>query len=205
MNQITEIKGMVLVLQGADVDTDRIIPARYLKTVSFIGLGQHVFEDDRKKLGGKHPFDLPENQGANILIAGENFGCGSSREHAPQALMDWGITAIIAPSFAAIFRGNCTANGIPCLTASEKGMDLLQQKSRYHNLTIDLTKMTATGYYNDEGDEPQTVFTVSLNLPANDRQMLIEGEWDTTGTLLDAGNQIEETLTRLPYGTLSVA
>lgn len=205
MSKIIEVNGKGLILEGGDMDTDRIIPSRFLKTITFIGLGQHVFEDDRKKLEGKHPFDFLENQSASILIAGENFGCGSSREHAPQALMDWGIKAIIAPSFAAIFRGNCTANGIPCVSISEAGYALLVQPGKKVSMiTIDLEKMEAKADLEDGSGKILKV-TVILTMPPNDRQMLIEGVWDTTGTLLEAGDQIEATLARLPYGTQTVA
>ena len=107
------LNGKCFSLIGDDVDTDRIIPARFLKCVDFDSLGKSVFDDDRKALKGKHPFDLEANKGASILIVNSNFGCGSSREHAPQALMRWGIKAIIGESFADIFYSNCIAIGIP--------------------------------------------------------------------------------------------
>ena len=101
---ITKIEGRALVLRGDDIDTDRIIPARFLKCVSFEALGAQAFADDRKELEGRHPFDLPAHQGASILVVNDNFGCGSSREHAPQALMRWGIRALIGVSFAVTYR-----------------------------------------------------------------------------------------------------
>ena len=120
IGKITQIKGQCISLIGNDIDTDRIIPARFLKCVNFDSLGESVFEDDRKLLKGNHPFDLAENKNAEILIVNSNFGCGSSREHAPQALMRWGIKAIIGESFADIFYSNCIAIGVPCFTLSKK-------------------------------------------------------------------------------------
>ena len=127
IGKISQINGKCISLIGNDIDTDRIIPARFLKCVNFDSLGKSVFEDDRKSLQGSHPFDLKENQDSSILIVNSNFGCGSSREHAPQALMRWGIRAIIGESFAEIFYSNCIAIGIPCFTLSKKSIQNIQK------------------------------------------------------------------------------
>ena len=126
IGKISNINGQCILLIGNDIDTDRIIPARFLKCINFDSLGESVFEDDRKTLKGKHPFDLEENKNASILIVNSNFGCGSSREHAPQALMRWGIKAIIGESFADIFYSNCIAIGIPCFTLPKKFIEEIQ-------------------------------------------------------------------------------
>src|SRR5271169_1470074 len=130
MSKINQIEGKAVPVEGNDIDTDRIIPARYLKEITFTNMGKYPFYDERFDAEGKpkgHPFDLPAFQGAAILFVNQNFGCGSSREHAPQALMRWGIRAIIGESFAEIFAGNCTTLGIPCVTASRSDLDRLTQ------------------------------------------------------------------------------
>ena len=127
VSEVKQISGNAVPLIGNDIDTDRIIPARYLKAITFDDLGAGVFVDDRKALNGEHPFDQIHYQGAKILIANRNFGCGSSREHAPQALAKWGIKALIGESFAEIFFGNCVAMGIPCVTAECEVVKQLQE------------------------------------------------------------------------------
>ena len=145
IGKIRQINGKCISLIGNDIDTDRIIPARFLKCVNFDSLGESVFEDDRKTLKGKHPFDLEENKNASILIVNSNFGCGSSREHAPQALMRWGIKAIIGESFADIFYSNCIAIGIPCFTLPKKSIQEIQKNkdNKFLFLEIDLKNSLA--------------------------------------------------------------
>ena len=121
-----QIAGRGIPVTGNDIDTDRIIPARFLKAVTFETMGEHAFEDARKQ-NPEHPFNQPAFQGASVLVVGQNFGCGSSREHAPQALMRWGIRAIVGGSFGEIFFGNCVMLGIPCLVASQADLEWLQK------------------------------------------------------------------------------
>ena len=145
---IGSVAGRAVVVSGDDIDTDRIIPARFLKCVTFDGLGAQAFADDRSERKGHHPFDLPHFQGASILVVNRNFGCGSSREHAPQALMRWGIRAVVGESFAEIFYGNCLALGIPCFTADHGQVLALQaavEADPSLQLRLDLATQTATG------------------------------------------------------------
>ena len=125
----TRVAGRGIPLPGNDIDTDRIIPARFLKAVTFEGMGEHAFEDARKQ-NPEHPFNSPAYKGASVLVVGQNFGCGSSREHAPQALMRWGIRAIVGGSFGEIFFGNCVIIGVPCLTVSQADLVLFVLDAR---------------------------------------------------------------------------
>ncbi len=193
---ITQVEGRALVLRGDDIDTDRIIPARFLKCVTFDGLGQQVFADDRIELQGAHPFDRPEHQGARLLLVNRNFGCGSSREHAPQALMRWGIRAVIGESFAEIFYGNCLALGIPCLTASHELMLAIQAAAAAEPAAeFVLEVATASLRCN------QPAASWELELPPGPRQMLSTGQWDGTGQLVANGTALAATAARLPYLT----
>ena len=190
IGKISQITGKCISLIGNDIDTDRIIPARFLKCVNFDSLGKSVFEDDRKTLKGGHPFDLKENQDSSIRIVNSNFGCGSSREHAPQALIRWGIRAIIGESFADIFYSNCIAIGIPCFTLSKK---LIQEIQKYKDnslfLEIDLNKSSAKS----------KDLNFNLEIKESTRKMFLSGEWDATSTLLDNKNLIENKFNQLPY------
>jgi len=190
--EIKSIQGRSFTIRGDDIDTDRIIPARFLKCVSFSALGEQVFADDRKELNGNHPFDLDHNKGANILIVNDNFGCGSSREHAPQALMRWGIRLIIGESFAEIFFGNCLALGIPCLTAAKEEIVNLQNLVEKNNNQIWDFNLKNLSISNQKE-------TVKLFLDEGPYNMLFSGKWDATSQLLDEEEKINKTFNNLPY------
>jgi len=191
IGKISNINGQCIPLIGNDIDTDRIIPARFLKCVSFDSLGESVFADDRKTLKGIHTFDLEENKNASILIVNSNFGCGSSREHAPQALMRWGIKAIIGESFADIFYSNCIAIGIPCFTLPKKSIEKIQKycHNQFLFLEIDLNKSLAKS----------TDINLNLEIKESSRKMFLSGEWDATAALLNNENLIENKFNQLPY------
>ena len=191
IGKIRQINGQCISLIGNDIDTDRIIPARFLKCVNFDSLGESVFADDRKNLKGKHPFDLEENKDASILVVNSNFGCGSSREHAPQALMRWGIKAIIGESFADIFYSNCIAIGIPCFTLAKELIQKIQKHKddKIFFLEIDLKKSLAKS----------KDLNLNLEIKESSRKMFISGAWDATSTLLENENLIENKFTQLPY------
>ncbi len=191
-SQIATISGTAIPLTGNDIDTDRIIPARFLRCVTFDGLGANVFEDDRSQRNGAHPFDLPQFQGANILIVNSNFGCGSSREHAPQALAKWGIQAIVGESYSEIFFGNCVAMGIPCLTADSATTTHLQEiltANPTMPITVDVAALQVHC-----GD-----FTAPLAIDEGSRQQLTKGTWDACGQLVANAAQTQVTATKLPY------
>ena len=191
LGRFSQITGKCISLMGDDVDTDRIIPARFLKCIDFDSLGKVVFADDRKALQGSHPFDLDANKGASILIVNSNFGCGSSREHAPQALMRWGIKAIIGESFADIFYSNCIAIGIPCFTLSKKSIKIIQKYIDNKDLffEIDLLK----------SDASSKDLNFNLEIKETSRKMFLSGEWDTTSKLIENDFLIENKLNDLPY------
>ena len=190
--QILRVSGRGLVLRGDDIDTDRIIPARFLKCVSFDALGEQAFADDRTELAGDHPFDQEAHQGASILVVNDNFGCGSSREHAPQALMRWGIRAVIGVSFAEIFYGNCLALGIPCATAGVEDIRKLQdavESDPAAEWTLDLESLTVS----------DGTMTQAMALASGALDMLRSGQWDATGQLLARDLELSRTMAALPY------
>ncbi|MCP9819335.1 3-isopropylmalate dehydratase small subunit [Synechococcus sp. Cruz-9H2] len=197
---IPVLQGRVVVVSGDDIDTDRIIPARYLKCVTFEGLAHGAFADDRLELEGSHPFDRPEHQGASILVVNRNFGCGSSREHAPQALMRWGIRAVVGESFAEIFFGNCLALGIPCLSGDHATILALQQAAlRQPDASFRLDLATAEIHSHSPGAAAESTQRWSLELAAGPRQMLLSGQWNATGQLLSHDEELVRTAARLPY------
>jgi 3-isopropylmalate/(R)-2-methylmalate dehydratase small subunit len=186
------VTGRACVLRGDDIDTDRIIPARYLRCVTFDDVGEHAFEDDRAQAKGDHPLDDERFRGANILVVGQNFGCGSSREHAPQALMRWGFDAFVGGSFAEIFFGNCLALGLACVTL-ERG-DLAELMDA---VTLDPEQTVEVDLEAREVRHRGKVFAAKI--PDGSRKQLLEGTWNATSVLLDAGDAIEATAARLPY------
>ncbi len=187
--------GPAIVLRGADIDTDRIMPARFLRAITFEGLEAHLFEDDRRALaaqGARHPFDDPARRHARILIVGDNFGCGSSREHAPQAIARWGIGAVIGQSFAEIFFGNSVAIGLPCVTVTAGDLVQLMQAADEDAtavFTVDLNALTVSS----------AGLTVPARMPQSGREALISGQWDATSLLLDRYDQVERVAASLPY------
>jgi 3-isopropylmalate/(R)-2-methylmalate dehydratase small subunit len=190
-NEIKSVSGTSIPLMLDDIDTDRIIPARYLRCVTFDGLGDHAFEDDRQQ-DPNHSFNQAKFSGASILVAGRNFGCGSSREHAPQSLMRWGIQAVIAESFAEIFFGNCCSLGIAAVTAARDDLDQLAaaiETDPTLNVVVCLENLTATA-----GE-----LSMAVNLPSSAREALITGEWDYLGQLLSASCAVTEHAATVPY------
>lgn len=197
ISKIENVAGRAIPMEGNDIDTDRIIPARFLRCVTFDGLGEQVFRDERFENNepiSDHPFNDPAFAGGSVLIVNANFGCGSSREHAPQALMRFGVKAIIGESFAEIFAGNCTNLGIPLFTADEGTVRKLQQLARSQpELEFSL----------DLAERELTVDGESLTLAMDDssRTALINGSWDSLGELLQNMDQVEGRYNALPYTT----
>jgi len=195
--KITQVSGRPIPLRGNDIDTDRIIPARYLKAVTFDGLGAAAFYDERYAADGSlkgHIMDDPRFQakGVRVAVVNKNFGCGSSREHAPQSLLRWGIKALVGESFADIFFGNCVALGIPCVTASEADIGKLMaavEADPTQQLIVDVDKLTVT----------YGTLVIRAVLPAGIRNQLLEGTCDATRVLLEATPKIKATAERLPY------
>ena len=191
MSRIRTLRGFAIPLRGDDVDTDRIIPARYLKAVTFEGLGDHAFEDDRRALAGAHPFDDPRFDGAAILLVNRNFGCGSSREHAPQALWRSGIRGILGESFSEIFFGNSVALGLPCVTLAREDVRALQELVETEPKTVlelDLeTRTVAAGGR-----------VLAFSVPEGARGAFLSGRWDSLGLLLEDFDAVRAVAARLP-------
>lgn len=190
-NEVQSVSGTGIALLLDDIDTDRIIPARYLRCVTFDGLGEHAFEDDRQQ-DANHPFNNPKFRDACILVAGRNFGCGSSREHAPQSLMRWGLKAIVAESFAEIFFGNCGSLGIPAVTASRSALEQLAaaiEAQPTQSITLDLMQLRIQA-----GE-----LTVPVSMPESARDALVTGQWDYLGRLLSAADQVSQHASSIPY------
>ncbi len=189
------VEGRAIPMVGDDVDTDRIIPARYLREITFETLGQYAFYDERFDAEGKakpHPMNDPRFKGGSILVVNRNFGCGSSREHAPQSLMRMGIAAFIGESFAEIFSGNCTALGLPAARVSHEDASVLQAMVEADpgvkvGIDLDSRRVMAGGK------------SFSFTMPEADRMSLTSGAWDTTAVLLSNAQAIKAAAKRIPY------
>jgi 3-isopropylmalate/(R)-2-methylmalate dehydratase small subunit len=191
---ITSIAGRGVTVRGNDIDTDRIIPARFLKCVVFDELGPHAFADDRKSIqekGEKHPFDQEVFQGASILFVNKNFGCGSSREHAPQSLMRWGIQAVVGESFAEIFYGNCVSLGIPCVTLSEAEIEKAMAANEAEpdkEWTLDIEEESLNG-----------PISIPVSINGGSKQQFLNGTWNPMDGLLAEMDKVQEVAKMLPY------
>ncbi len=195
--KITKLSGTAVPIRGNDIDTDRIIPARYLKEVTFARMGEYPFFDERFDASRKpksHPFNDPKYKGAAVLLVNKNFGCGSSREHAPQALYRFGIQVIVGESFASIFAGNCMIMGLPTVTVSAQEMEMLMsavEKNPETRLIVDLeTKTLSLGEQR-----------IQIDLPETFRNALTSGSWDSTALLRSHLDQVRQTAGKLPYMT----
>ena len=192
---ISAVEGRPVAVRGDNIDTDRIIPARYLRCVTFEGLGEHAFEDDRRGLkdrGEVHPFDDPRFSGAEVLVVNKNFGCGSSREHAPQSLAKWGVRAIVGESFAEIFFGNCVSLGIPCLTADHADVETLIgfcEARPAEKVVVDLKAGEAAF-----GDR-----RIRVRMPPGPLEAFLKGIWDVQEMLVQGYADVEAVANRLPY------
>ena len=193
--KITQITGRGVTVPGNDIDTDRIIPARFMKCVTFDGLGEFLFYDVRKNADGTdkpHALNDPRFKGAKILFSGANFGCGSSREHAPQAIHKYGFQAVVAESFAEIFFGNCTTLGIPCVAASREDIAAVTAAIAA-NPAIELTVDVAAQQIRFGGR------TVAGSVREAAREALVHGRWDPIGELLEGVSAVKATAAGLPY------
>lgn len=192
---INHVSGTAVYIPGADIDTDRIIPARFLKCVTFDDLAEGLFYDVRFDANGEstgHPLDDTRFAGASVMLAGSNFGCGSSREHAPQSIYRFGIRAVIAESFAEIFFGNSTGIGMPCVCGSGQDIQTLAaevEKNPQLEVNIDLEEMKVS--YSTE--------SFSVTMPDSAREALLSARWDSIGELLENAEAIEKRAEALPY------
>ncbi|HKL88822.1 MAG TPA: 3-isopropylmalate dehydratase small subunit [Salinibacter sp.] len=190
---VTSVTGTAVPVRGNDIDTDQIVPARFLKEVTFDNMGEYAFYDVRRDDDGSlndHPFNRYTN--ASILVVNQNFGCGSSREHAPQALMRWGIDGLIGESFAEIFAGNCQALGIPTATANHETVEWIMEQVEADptlEISIDVEAETAT-----VGNEP-----VDVTINDSQREALLQGIWDTTALMKSYMDEVEQTANQVPY------
>jgi len=191
MAPITAVTGRALPMRGDELDTDRIMPARFLKAVTFDGLERHVFEDDRAS-NPNHPFNNARYNGASILVVNANFGCGSSREHAPQGLVRYGIKAIVGESYSEIFLGNSSVLGLPCFTADKASIEALQS-------LIERAPETVVDARVDTGVITAGSLTVQANLPAGVRDAFLTDKWNPTSMLLANFEQVRNTASHVPY------
>ena len=191
MSVITQVTGRGLPLRGNDLDTDRIMPARFLRAVTFEGLERHVFEDDRAA-NPSHPFNDARYTGASILVVNSNFGCGSSREHAPQGLARYGIKAIIGESFSEIFLGNAAVLGMPCFTADHASVEALQS-------AIERSPATTIEADVDTGAVTAGGLRIAASMPAALRDAFVSGQWNPTAMLLDRFEDVRAVSVKLPY------
>jgi 3-isopropylmalate/(R)-2-methylmalate dehydratase small subunit len=191
LSAVTHVEGRGLPMRGHDIDTDRIMPARFLRAVSFEGLERHLFADDRAA-DPAHPFNDARYAGATILVVNANFGCGSSREHAPQGLLRAGIRAIVGESFSEIFRGNAAMLGMPCFAADPSAVDRLQSIVEA-SPDVMIAADVATGVV----QAGSVKFTATL--PAAHRDAFVSGQWDPTAMLLEDFAEVRAVAARLPY------
>jgi 3-isopropylmalate/(R)-2-methylmalate dehydratase small subunit len=195
LETITSVSGKGVYVPGSDIDTDRIIPARFMKCVTFDGLGEYLFYDVRHEADGSrkaHPLNEDRFADASILISGINFGCGSSREHAPQAIYRAGFRAVIAQSFAEIFFGNCATLGVPCAIGTAADIEKLAaavEADPSLELTIDVEEKCVRF-----GDD-----SIPVEIPDTARDAFLSAKWDPIGELLEGTPEIEETVSRLSY------
>ena len=195
LEKISQLAGTGVYVPGDDVDTDRIIPARFMKCVTFDGLGEYAFYDERFTEDGQpkaHPIDHPKHAGATILLAGRNFGCGSSREHAPQALYRHGFRAVLAESFAEIFFGNAITLGMPCLVMDGRDVRALAA-------LIDEAPQTEINIDIPGNEVSMADVSFPAALPDHAREALVNGRWDAIADLLEGLDAVKATADKLPY------